>query len=91
MKGYIVIESCDDYEQILCLQKGFDVPDEGILCWSGEGFQRHIFSSRSSARSAINRTHHYSMAYGLTNKPEKALCKVVPIELAAEFTPQPKT
>jgi len=80
-KGYVVIESCENYEQILCLETGEGIPDNGILCWAGEGFERHIFPDRKQARGAINRTYHYAKAFEYTNMPEKKYCKIKAVML----------
>lgn len=80
-KGCIVIESCEDYEQILCLETGDNLPLGGILCWPNEGFERHVFSERKLARSAIERTHHYAKAYSQRDMPERKCCSVKAINL----------
>lgn len=80
-KGYVVIESCEDYEQILCLKTGEEMPAGGILCWPGEGFVMRVFANRRQARSAINRTHHYAKAFDSTDMPEKKYCKIHPVVL----------
>lgn len=80
-KGFIVVETCENYEQVLCLETGENIPDGGILCWSGEGFYRHVFAERKEARAAINRTHHYSQAFGFNNIPEKKFCKIKTVAL----------
>ena len=80
-KGYIVVESGMDFEQVLCLERDDSYPREGILGWQDEGFTRHVFGTRKQAREAINRTHHYAMAFGFKNMPEKQCCKIHPVEL----------
>lgn len=80
-KGYVVIEHCEDFEQVLCLETGEACPEAGILTWPGEGFDRHMFPDRKSAREAIERTHHYAKAFGYTNMPDKKFCKVEPVAL----------
>lgn len=80
-KGYIVVDQCEEWEMILCLETGEQLPEDGILCWPGDGFHRHVFSSRKEARAAINRTHHYAKSFGYTNMPEKALCKIEVVAL----------
>ena len=82
-KGFIVIEWCEDFEQVLCLETGDKYPPEGILTWPGEGFDRHIFADRKSARDAINRTHYYAKAFGYSNMPEKSYCRIEPVALPA--------
>ena len=78
-KGYLVVDTCEDWEQILCLETGDIYPDDGILCWPNEGFERHVFEDRKRARAAIDRTHHYALAFGYTNMPEKVNCKIKPV------------
>lgn len=87
--GYIVMESCEDYEQALVLRTGAALPPGGILDWSDRRPQeaRAMFGTREEARAAINRTEHYRLAFGLTNLPEKKFCSVAPVSLAAA---QPK-
>ena len=75
-KGYVIIEMCDNFEQILCLVINENTPPKGLLTWSGDGFDRHVFSSRKLAREAIERTHHYAMAYEEPSMPEKKFCKI---------------
>lgn len=75
-KGYVVIEACEDYEQVLCLETGDNKPKDGILCWPDEGFDRHIFTDKKQARAAINRTYHYAKAFEYTNMPEKTYCLI---------------
>jgi len=80
-KAFVVIESCDDYVQILGLVQGSDLPDGGILSWPGDGVAMTAFPTRQLARAVINRTHHYAMAFGDSQLPEKNLCKVEPINI----------
>ena len=80
-KGYIVVESGMDFEQVLCLEKTDEYPEEGILGWQGEGFTRHVFANRKLAREAIIRTHHYAKAFNYTGMPEKQNCRIHPVEL----------
>lgn len=80
-KGFVVIESCDDYMQILGLVKVGELPGGGVLTWPGDGVSMTVFPSRQMARAAINRTHHYAMAFDDTTLPEKGLCKVEPINI----------
>lgn len=80
-KGYIVVESGMDFEQVLCLEKHESYPEEGVLGWQDEGFNRHVFASRKLAREAINRTYHYAKAFGYKNMPEKQFCKIHPVDL----------
>lgn len=86
--GYIVMESCEDYEQALVLRTGAALPPGGILDWSDRKPQeaRAVFSSRRAARAAIVRTEHYRLAFGRTNLPEQRLCTVVPAVFIDEET-----
>lgn len=83
IKGFMVIELCDDYEQILALDTGPGMPVGGILRWEDGGPARTIFPNRKMARSAITRTHHYAQAFADDTLPEKGLCKVVPVKMAS--------
>lgn len=74
--GYVVVEHCDDYEQILGIKRGDALPSGGILEWT-DG-PRAMFPSRSAARKAIDRTEHYRLAFG-TNSHERKLCRIDPI------------
>lgn len=82
-KGFVVIESCDDYEQILGLEKGDGLPDGGVLTWADSNSPMVAFPTRAEARAAINRTHHYVMAFNSLDAPEKKFCKVAPINIIA--------
>lgn len=79
--GYIVMESCEDYEQALTLRTGKDLPPGGILDWADDRNKdaRAMFATRADARAAITRTEHYSLAYGRKNLPEKKFCRVAPV------------
>lgn len=80
--GYIVIEACEDYEQVLCLETGYENgPPGGVLDWLGEGDEhRTVFASRKDAREAIERTGHWAKAFKLDKRmPEPKLCKIVPV------------
>ena len=79
--GYVVIESCEDYAQVLGLKTGDGLPPGGVLDWAVDGCRRHVFALRHQAREAIERTHHYSRAFGIEDLPEKQYCKVHPINL----------
>ncbi len=86
--GYLVMESCEDYEQALGLRTGADLPPGGILDWADrKSDARAMFGSHQEARSAIDRTEHYRLAYGRADLPEKKLCRVVPV---AAVTPNAK-
>lgn len=77
--GFLVMESCDDYEQALTLLTHDTLPTGGILDWADRTGSRAMFSNRADAKKAIDRTEHYRLAYGRTDLPEKSLCRVVPI------------
>jgi len=79
MKGFIVIEVCDDYEQILALEVEDNLPDGGVLVWAEGNLKRTVFSERKDARSAIERTYHYAKAFNRTDLPIKAYCKIEPV------------
>lgn len=76
--GYVVVEFCEDYEQVLrlCMRPG--QPKEGVLNWADKE-PRAIFPSRTDAHAAINRTEHYRLAFGLKDFPEKRYCRVIPV------------
>jgi hypothetical protein len=85
MKGFAVVESCEDYEQTLVLRTGREMPTGGILDWADNRARepRAIFESRVAAREAIDRTEHYRLAFGRTDLPERKLCGVVPVQFVA--------
>jgi hypothetical protein len=76
--GYVVLESCESYEQVLTLKTGDGLPDGGILAWADKKHMRVIFPTRQAARAAIDRTEHYRLAFGF-DLPEKRYCRVEPI------------
>ena len=76
--GYLVMESCDDYEQALALLVGDKLPPGGVLGWAGAK-PVALFSCRYDARNAIDRTEHYRLAYGRPDMPEKKQCRVVAV------------
>lgn len=82
--GYVVIEHADEFEQILALEVGKGLPPGGILVWAPQA-KRTIFSSRSGARAAIDRTEHYRLAFGKSYLPERSHCRVEPIGAADDF------
>jgi hypothetical protein len=77
--GYLVMESCEDYEQALCLRSGNGLPDGGILDWDETNRGRAVFYTRQQARAAIDRTEHYRLAFGRTDLPEKKFCGIAPV------------
>lgn len=74
--GFLVIESCDNFEQILGLDIGKDKPPGGVLTWADSKHPRVFFQTRRQAREAITRTEHYRKAFGLLNSPEAANCRI---------------
>jgi hypothetical protein len=87
--GYIVMESCDDYEQALVIVDGDVLPKGGILAWASSNSEpRAMFASREDARAAIERTEHYRLAFG-HDYPVKRFCRVVPITTITPSEPQP--
>ena len=79
--GFLVMEICEDYEQALVVVNGKNLPFGGILDWSPKpgSAPRAIFPTRKAARSAIDRTEHYRLAFGRTDLPERKFCHVVPV------------
>lgn len=77
--GFIVIEQCEDWEQVLALIQGKNLPPGGILDWPlvEPVKMRSVFASKSDARAAVERTEHYRLAYGRKDLPEKCLCRLV--------------
>lgn len=87
--GYVVVEYCDDFEQILGLDDGENMPPGGILAWR-DSYPRDpcaIFADRKAARAAIVRTTHYAAAFGRTDLPERILCRIDPVRMVEEATP----
>ena len=81
--GFIVVETCEDFEQPLRLCTGDDLPKAGLLNWMDEPRHRaFLFRSRAEARSAILRTDHYRLAFG-TEYPKKQDCRIVMVEAQA--------
>jgi len=74
--GFLVLEACDDYEQVLALDVGKDKPPGGVLTWADAKHMRCFFPTRKSAREAITRTEHYRKAFGLTTLPEATSCRI---------------
>ena len=81
--GFVVLESCDDYEQILGLDLRPQFPPGGVLRWAdkGVGKGRVFFGTKSAARAAIKRTEHYRLAFGDTTLPTMAYCRIEMIAL----------
>lgn len=84
--GYLVMESCEDHEQALALETGDSLPAGGVLVWAEGSLMRAMFESRQDARTAIDRTEHYRLAYGYRNMLEKRFCRVVPVAAIAAAT-----
>jgi hypothetical protein len=74
--GFLVLESCVDYEQVLALDTGKDKPSGGVLTWAGGKHMRCFFPTRKMAREAIARTEHYRKAFGSTTMPEAKNCHI---------------
>ncbi len=70
---YIVVEANEEYEQPLRLLSGAVLPSEGVLDW---GDPVALFPTRAAAREAIQRTHHYAMAFQRDGLPEKKFCQI---------------
>ena len=84
--GYMVFESCEDYEQGLRLLHGDALPAGGILDWREGRQPAALFPTRQAARDAITRTEHYRLAFGNDRLPERKHCKVVPVTMMQETT-----
>ncbi len=84
--GYLVMEHCEDWEQPLRIDERKDLPPGGILDWKGSKAAT-VFRSRKGARAAIERTHHYARAFGLKDLPERAFCKIVPVQYVTQEAP----
>lgn len=84
--GYMVFESCEDYEQGLTLRTGKHLPAEGILDWCDRKPRDPVtlFPTRADANAAIIRTEHYRLAFERGDLPERKLCVVVPLSSAPE-------
>lgn len=79
--GFAVMEHVEDWEQPLALVTGDGLPEDGVLDWrASKAKPAAVFLSRSDARAAIQRTHHYAAAFSRSNLPEKRNCKVVTVE-----------
>ena len=81
--GFVVMDQCEEHEQVLALDESDGMPPGGVLEWAGNGRlpRRVLFRNRSDARSAIKRTDHYRQAFG-TDHPEAKYCRVEAIEEA---------
>jgi hypothetical protein len=86
--GYLVMESCENYEQALAIDRSDGLPDGGILTWADPKHMRTMFYTREAARAAIDRTEHYRLAYGRTDLPEKKHCSIAPVQFG-EAEPAP--
>lgn len=75
--GYLVIETCEDYEQPLGLNTAPNLPAGGVLEWTDKA--RAIFADRATARAAIDRTEHYRLAFASKDHPERKFCKIIPV------------
>lgn len=77
MKGFIVIEHAEEFEQPLGLETGKNLPAGGLLNWT-DG-TRAVFPDRKQAREAIKRTDHFRQAFNSTEYPKAKFCKIVPV------------
>ncbi len=80
MKGFLVIDSADDFEQPLGLEVGKMLPPGGVLVWTNG--PRDVFQTRGDAQEAIKRTDHYRLAFARKDLPERKNCKIVPVRVA---------
>lgn len=74
--GWVVIESADEFEQILSLNADQEMPPGGILTWADHARPRVFFRSHKMAKDAILRTEHYRKAFGYKTLPEARFCRV---------------
>lgn len=75
--GYVVVESCEEYEQWLALDSSDELfPVEGVLTWPTTQVPPVVFETRREARAAIERTHHFVKAFGVEGFPERRDCTV---------------
>ena len=85
VRGYLVVDHAENWEQPLRLIKGDELPPDGILVWRAEpNHAATAFATRADARAAIVRTDHYRLAFADSSIPEKRFCKIVPVEFLAE-------
>jgi len=81
--GFLVLEACEDYEQVLSLVVKPGYPEDGILEFPDDRDIRTVFRSRKEAREAIERTTHYARAFGryegFNALPCAKHCRVVPV------------
>ncbi len=85
-RWYLVVESCEDWEQPLRLVYGSTYPAAGLLDW---GRPAALFPDRATALAAIARTEHYRLAFGSTNLPERRWCQIRPAQVVATHVQQP--
>jgi hypothetical protein len=82
-EGFLVVEACEDFEQVLSLVVKPDYPPDGILEFSDERDVKTVFRSRKEAREAISRTTHYARAFGrydgFNSLPLAKHCRIVPV------------
>jgi hypothetical protein len=74
--GFVVMESCEHYEQVLALYLSKDKPSGGVLTWAEGKRLRVVFPTRAAARQAVTRTEHYRKAFGRIDLPEAKFCRV---------------
>lgn len=80
-RGYVVVDRCENWEQILGLDASPGMPPGGVLGWASYAScaMGAIFPSRKTAREAIRRTEHYRLAYGKEELPRAEFCRIVPV------------
>lgn len=77
--GYIVVDSCEEWEQPLTLEFGSDKPKEGVLAWRAKSSDpAHVFELRAEARQALTRTDHWGAAFKV-QVPKNDNCKIIPL------------
>lgn len=77
--GYVVLETADQYEQVLALDHADAFPLHGILTWADPKRKRAVFETRAQARAAVERTEHYRLAFDRTDLPVRAYCRIEPV------------
>lgn len=86
--GYLVMESCEEFEQALALRSvEIDGASATVLTWTDARNFAALFMDRMEAKRAIRRTERYRLALvslGLdsVNVPTGSFCKVVPVAAA---------
>lgn len=86
VRWYLVVETCEDWEQPLRLVYAATYPAAGLLDW---GRPAALFPDRATALAAIARTEHYRLAFGSMNFPERRWCQIRPAQVVAAHVQQP--